>query len=618
MPLLASATRVDITPQLWLPSTGFSLIGKDASWECWGRLFATILRVQDDNGAKALIVAVDLHAGTRLVLRSIVDALAKLPDPGLRFGEDAIFLCATHTHSAPGNFYGYSYFDMFAGRAQGRNVEWVAWLGARIADAVAKMPPLREAKVGYGKAADVGLAVNRALVSYRRNVGAAQGDALQVVDPNVHALWFQAVDGSPIGGLGVFGAHNTVTGPDHRAMSSDAFGMAARRAMDEMWMADKPRAPFAIVSGATGDTLVNHGGWEDYQGDERWDTCTAFAKRLGIVGWKAAQAAQSASAAGGAVRVRYREATMPGAAITEPGPHVSTAPRALAAKWAVGADVGKGGPFEPPWKGVPPGAGPDKGDPQWPKSKLAPDWLSNALVEPPSRVAVRVLRIGGVTLVGVPGEPTTKTCDRIRARVGGDVLVCGYTGGYVGYFPTPEEYEHQDYEGNSTLWGRWTGDWIVEQVGRCADGQTTTVGNPGFRDNWKAQVVTREMAASDPKEGISLSAKAVKAGWRLDGTWCPVDRALHALSGDSAGDRFEVVQLFSVVGSKWSALAYRGQAITDRTRSIRVSIDLNRGRYRFQYVLPAEVGKKGMQVGFKVMHPGLLPAGKGWPTVVLG
>jgi neutral ceramidase len=72
--------------------------------------------------------------------------------------------------------------------------------------------------------------------------------------------------------------------------------------------------------------------------------------------------------------------------------------------------------------------------------------------------------IGQVALVTLPAEPTTMSGKRIKKTIleilskrGVDeVVVCPYSNGYSGYITTPEEYEHQRYEGGHTVFGKWT------------------------------------------------------------------------------------------------------------------------------------------------------------------
>ncbi|WP_279328060.1 neutral/alkaline ceramidase [Streptomyces sp. OS603R] len=78
------------------------------------------------------------------------------------------------------------------------------------------------------------------------------------------------------------------------------------------------------------------------------------------------------------------------------------------------------------------------------------------------RVPVMLVRIGGLYLIGIPGEVTVCAGLRLRRTVAGivgadldDVLVAGYSNSYFHYVTTPEEYDAQQYEGGSTLFGRW-------------------------------------------------------------------------------------------------------------------------------------------------------------------
>ncbi|WP_053205047.1 hypothetical protein [Jiangella muralis] len=62
----------------------------------------------------------------------------------------------------------------------------------------------------------------------------------------------------------------------------------------------------------------------------------------------------------------------------------------------------------------------------------------------PYDVDVQAVRLGGVTLVAVPGELFLELGEAIRAAAGPDVIVLGYTNGYLGYLPsrdTPPTYE---------------------------------------------------------------------------------------------------------------------------------------------------------------------------------
>jgi neutral ceramidase len=102
-------------------------------------------------------------------------------------------------------------------------------------------------------------------------------------------------------------------------------------------------------------------------------------------------------------------------------------------------------------------------DSQAPKGIVLPGALLNRVVPVVAqRVPVQLLRIGPLYLIGIPGEVTITAGLRLRRTVAGivgadlqDVLVAGYSNGYIHYVTTPEEYDAQQYEGGSTLFGRW-------------------------------------------------------------------------------------------------------------------------------------------------------------------
>ena len=102
-------------------------------------------------------------------------------------------------------------------------------------------------------------------------------------------------------------------------------------------------------------------------------------------------------------------------------------------------------------------------DSQAPKGILMPGGLLNRWLPVVAQyVPVQLLRMGQLYLIGIPGEVTIVAGLRLRRTVAAvvgaaleDVLVAGYSNGYIHYVTTPEEYEEQQYEGASTLFGRW-------------------------------------------------------------------------------------------------------------------------------------------------------------------
>lgn len=98
-----------------------------------------------------------------------------------------------------------------------------------------------------------------------------------------------------------------------------------------------------------------------------------------------------------------------------------------------------------------------------PKGLALPGALANRITPMiAERVPLQLIRIGQLYLIGIPGEVTIVAGLRLRRTVAAivgaalsNVLVAGYSNGYIHYVTTPEEYEAQRYEGASTMFGRW-------------------------------------------------------------------------------------------------------------------------------------------------------------------
>ncbi len=623
MALHASAIRVDITPELYLPNAGFSLQGTSAAWEVRHRLFATIVRLED-GPSRAFFVTLDLHAATRLIVQRLA-AHSGVP-------EAELFVVGTHTHSAPGNVYGYPYFDMFASKGIGRNAELVEWLAGRLAAAIAALPASVPAKVAYAKRPATDLVRNRAIASFALNHAPGGGAltpkafATQVgnpspsadpehlaVDPNVHLLWIEDLAGVPLAALASFGAHNTVSGCAHRAVSADAFGVAVRQARDRLRAVTGPDFPLGLMGGSSGDA--------EFVGErpvpkDNWAAVEAQGVVLGNVLAEGCLAARGTGTPG-ALTLRYRE----DAAIDAPvRPPFVNAAVTLAPEGWVGSLV-KDGAY-----GTKPAPKPVVAPthPQWPKVQFFVQALLGAAVPLPQHFVFRIVDVAGVRLVGLPGEPTNTLVARVRTAVPGarGTIVCGYAGDYVGYLTTPEEYEHQRYEGMSTLWGRWTGAWILQQLTALANGAVTPVGVPNVNLHPAAMPRERTQVPAAHPGATTLMATRKADGWLLQGTWWvrPGCTALPPMSGPAAQLDFPptVVVHRRPNGGAWAVLPYAGEPVNDQTRSILVWVNRTVGSWQWEWRLPLAAAAAGDKLRFEVGHPGLLPTDPRSNEVVLG
>ena len=133
----------------------------------------------------------------------------------------------------------------------------------------------------------------------------------------------------------------------------------------------------------------------------------------------------------------------------------------------------------------------------------------------PTILPFQVFRIGPLAIAGIPAEMTMQAGRRLSdsllvtlAPLGvRKVILTGLANEYSGYVTTPEEYDSQQYEGASTLYGRLTFDayqQIFRQLARAmANGQPALTGPPpqplglGPQIELQAGVVRDEVPAGD-------------------------------------------------------------------------------------------------------------------------
>ncbi|MGE4426203.1 MAG: neutral/alkaline non-lysosomal ceramidase N-terminal domain-containing protein [Solirubrobacteraceae bacterium] len=83
-----------------------------------------------------------------------------------------------------------------------------------------------------------------------------------------------------------------------------------------------------------------------------------------------------------------------------------------------------------------------------------------------------LVRVGDGAIITVPGEPTMGMGERLRAsvleRTGAigvrRAVVAGLANDYLNYVTTPKEFDAQQYEGGSTVFGRHSGVFLVDRA----------------------------------------------------------------------------------------------------------------------------------------------------------
>ncbi|MBF6413703.1 neutral/alkaline ceramidase [Nocardia cyriacigeorgica] len=427
-------------------------------------------------GRRVVFVVADNGMIFQSVHRGVLLALAE------RFGdlytEQNVLLTSTHSHATcGGSSHDYAYNLSILGFQQQVYDAEVQGIVEAIAAAHADLGP---GSLAVGRAQLRDASVNRSRIAFDRNPEADKRYFPDAIDPAVTVLSLRK-GGREIGAITWFATHNTSMTNENRLISSDNKGFASfsfEHTEHGVHYLDG-RADFIAAFAQTnaGDMSPNlnlrpgSGPTDDEFENTR------------IIGDRQYRAAKSALAAatsiGGAVDAMLCYIDLADIAVdgrfTPDGLPRRTAPAAAGVSLIAGSvEDGPGLPGGPIPEGVTNPFVAALGDPR----AAAPAWLADAqapkaiaaplgLLPPvpwvPNVVPIQLVRIGELYLAAAGGEFTIVSGLRVRRAVADalgvdveQVLMQGYANAYHEYVTTPEEYDAQQYEGASTLYGRYT------------------------------------------------------------------------------------------------------------------------------------------------------------------
>jgi neutral ceramidase len=464
--------EVDITPHVGIAMAGYAAIGKVAKG-IRGRLFARALYLEDATGNCAALCVLDLMSGSRYLLERTASSTAALSGISV----DRLILAGTHTHTAPGHFYGNDLYDAFAQCQPGFDLGLADWLAGRIAQAVNQAAATAvPAQVAVTVRALWGIARNRSLPAFQRNRDAARWhdagwpghgapaglSAMQrAVDPRVTVLTAVRRDtGHLLGVFATFGCHTTTLGSETDVYAPDWAGHAVREARHQLTGTGETPPIVAVGTAAAGD--IN--GLQDDR-----DQGPGLARFVGShIGSTIAEAAQDgrARATDFTVSIRYTEPRTTDHRVD------GRADTALAEQWSFGAPV-LGGAEDGRsllhrlglvFEGMTDRIHFKPSHPQSPKAPILgvlQQFVVDDLLDldPSPVLPMHALTVAGHLFVTVPGEPTAMAAHQIERTLRDatgltGVTVFGYAADYSGYFTTEEEFRAQHYEGAHNLYGR--------------------------------------------------------------------------------------------------------------------------------------------------------------------
>ncbi|MDZ4847648.1 MAG: neutral/alkaline non-lysosomal ceramidase N-terminal domain-containing protein [Chitinophagales bacterium] len=215
-----------------------------------------------NTGKKVVFVNAEIAFITISIKRGVIKNLSRHYSE-LGFQPENVFLSAQHTHSGPG---GYSHYGFYNFSVPGFVPEVYQQIVDGITHAIVEADrSLQPAKIYLSKgtfASDVEVAFNRSVRAYNKNPEAKkyeQKDWHLALDRDMLLLRFDALDGKPIGTINWFGVHCTSVHNDNRAICFDNKGYAAQFMEDAVRKYSvNNKFVSAFAQGAAGDVSPNY------------------------------------------------------------------------------------------------------------------------------------------------------------------------------------------------------------------------------------------------------------------------------------------------------------------------------------------------------------------------
>jgi neutral ceramidase len=499
---VAGRARVDITPPPGYPMGGHSISGKVARGY-WTRLYARAFYFQDKSGRSLALVSCDLFA-IPAGLRSEVARLAA--KEGVPLLPDALILAAIHTHHGPGNFMTSELFNGLSSPWPGFDKPLFDFLAGRIAEAVtsaykdASNSSSDPHSVVLRSGAAPNIQRNRAIDAFFRNpdhddlierarkLGMRCPDGTDgncprylATDPTLTVLEVLRKTGGTerrVALLVFFAVHPTAMTHENSLWSSDLVGRAMTSLERDSAASDSLVAGY--FNGAEGDVSPR---WES---QDRDDVIKFGDKLADAVRSVLAHPTAEARADSPEISVRSKAFRIDSGGQDSAG--FDARPEFGVASVG-GAEDGRTPFYYYGWHGgilsEKPRDGQGRKQPglDLPGFPLLKALKLTHLLAPrrsfPDYFPLSIARIGDLLTIGaIPVEMTTMMGKRIREKLVSPenprFVLVGLANEYFSYVTTPEEYDAQDYEGASTIFGPKEGEVISGLLQKLATRPDTT------------------------------------------------------------------------------------------------------------------------------------------------
>ncbi|WP_436494235.1 neutral/alkaline ceramidase [Actinokineospora sp. HUAS TT18] len=465
------------------------------------------IAVDQSTGKRVAYVNADLAMIFRAVQEGV---LAKLkPRYGDLYTKENLLLSATHTHSGPG---GYSHNLAYNLSILGfQEQTFNAIVDGIVESVVEAHNDLKPGTISLGRGELTNASVNRSRVAYEANPAEDKANFPNAIDPAMTVLRFKQ-GATDVGSIAWFATHNTSVTNENTLITPDNKGYAAYQWEHDhkgvRYLDNDPNAFVAAFPNTNAGDMSPNLNLRPGSGptEDEFENTRVIGERQNAKAQEVYNGPQTPLS--GSVDYRMRFVDMSTVDVegryTTDGTPKRTCPGVVGASTLAGSvedgpaipgfTEGMTSPIaallEPLNVAVPEWV---KGC-QYPKATLVPTGLIQAT---PNILPLQIVKLGQLHLVAMPAEVTIVSGLRIRRTVAAElgvpienVLIQAYANDYSQYVTTPEEYDKQQYEGGSTLFGRNTLPAYQQELAKLAQSLKAgtalaagpTPGKPPFTD----------------------------------------------------------------------------------------------------------------------------------------
>ena len=468
-------------------------------------LYARAMVIKDQSGNHILLVHLEQAFVSMAIKEEILARLQKM-FPELALSHKDLLMTAQHTHSAPGGYSHYPFYNFTIPGFQTKVFETIcSGIMNSLTQAFKDLTPGRLHWGSHEVAAEKEVAFNRSLSAYLSNEDAPalqKEDSHLAINREMEGLFFTTSSGDVKAFINWFGVHGTSISSFNHRIHHDNKGIAAA-----LYEKHHPGITAFFLQSAAGDVSPNfiwdpllkrsRGKFQDqyesasFNGEIQFRESEKISKDKelrgslrslhrffdmkkavapaahGVSFFRGTREGPGVGAAFGTVLKLVARTVKKNHLIKNPAAHekfyAAHYPKDVLLDHRSGSFLGL--PLSL-WKKLPPI--PDATVEDFRKSARSES--INTLPWVPEILPFQIITLGPLLIAAVPGEITTMAAKRLKdfilKRVEStsveQVIITSYANAYMGYVTTPEEYFQQCYEGGHTIYGHGTLRGIFE------------------------------------------------------------------------------------------------------------------------------------------------------------